>query len=84
MGHWIDPSWWTHRAISLSSQCSTTGVTKVLVGSGAQLGRKSAHGAMGCHTNHYNGPIQLFLVHSSQCSTTGVTKVLVGSGAQLW
>ena len=25
----IDPSWWTHRAISCFSQCSTTGVTKI-------------------------------------------------------
>ena len=25
------PSWWTHRAISHSSQSSTTGLTKVLV-----------------------------------------------------
>ena len=24
MGQWIDPSWWTHRAVSCSSQCSTT------------------------------------------------------------
>ena len=30
MGHWIDPSWWTHCAISYSSQCSTAGVTKVV------------------------------------------------------
>ena len=28
MGRRIDPSWWTHGAISRSSQCSTTGVTK--------------------------------------------------------
>ena len=28
MGHWIDPSWWTNSAISHSSQCSMTGVTK--------------------------------------------------------
>ena len=27
----IDPSWWTHWAISCSSQCSTTGVTKAVV-----------------------------------------------------
>ena len=27
----IDPSWWTHWAISRSSQCSTTGVTKAVV-----------------------------------------------------
>ena len=26
MGHRIDPSWWTHRAISRSNQCSMTGV----------------------------------------------------------
>ena len=26
MGYRIDPSWWTHWAISHSSQCSTTGV----------------------------------------------------------
>ena len=26
----IDPSWWTHWAICRSSQCSTTGVTKVV------------------------------------------------------
>ena len=26
----IDPSWWTHRAISRSSQCSTTGVKKAV------------------------------------------------------
>ena len=31
MGHQIDLSCWTHRAISLSSQCSTTGVTKTVV-----------------------------------------------------
>ena len=31
MGHRIDPSWWTHWAISHSSQCSTTGVTKAAV-----------------------------------------------------
>ena len=30
MGRRIDPSWWTHRAISRSSQCFTTGVTKVM------------------------------------------------------
>ena len=28
LGRGIDPSWWTHRAVSHSSQCSTTGVTK--------------------------------------------------------
>ena len=27
----IDPLWWTHRAISRSSQCSITGVTKAVV-----------------------------------------------------
>ena len=26
MGHWIDHSWWTHWAISHSSQCTTAGV----------------------------------------------------------
>ena len=31
MGHGIDPSWWTHRAISHSSQCFTTSVTKAVV-----------------------------------------------------
>ena len=31
MGRRIDPSWWTHWAISRSSQCSTTGVTNVVV-----------------------------------------------------
>ena len=31
MGHRIDPSWWTHWAISHSSQCSITGVTKAVV-----------------------------------------------------
>ena len=31
MGHWIDPSWWTHLAISHSGQCSTTGSTKAVV-----------------------------------------------------
>ena len=31
MGRWIDPSCWTHSAISHSSQCSMTGVTKVVV-----------------------------------------------------
>ena len=25
---WIDATWWIHLAISHSSQCSTTGVTK--------------------------------------------------------
>ena len=28
---WINPSWWTHLAISRFSQCSTTGVTKAVV-----------------------------------------------------
>ena len=27
----IDPSWWTHCAISNSSQCSTTGTTKAVL-----------------------------------------------------
>ena len=31
MGRRIDPSWWTHWAISRSSQCPTTGVTKAVV-----------------------------------------------------
>ena len=31
MGRRIDPSWWTHWAISRSSQCSTTGVRKAVV-----------------------------------------------------
>ena len=31
MGCRIDPSWWIHWAISLSSQCSMTGVTKAMV-----------------------------------------------------
>ena len=31
MGRRIDPSWWTDWAISRSSQCSTTGVTKAVV-----------------------------------------------------
>ena len=31
MGRRIDPSWWTHWAISRPSQCSTTGVTKAVV-----------------------------------------------------
>ena len=31
MGRRIYPSWWTHLAISPSSQCSTTGVTKAVV-----------------------------------------------------
>ena len=31
MGHRINPSWWTHSAISHSSQCSMTGVTKAVV-----------------------------------------------------
>ena len=31
MGRRIDPSRWTHGAISRSSQCSTTGVTKAVV-----------------------------------------------------
>ena len=30
MGRRIDPSWWIHWAISRSSQCSKTGVTKVM------------------------------------------------------
>ena len=28
MGHQINPSWYTHRAVSVSSQCSTTGIKK--------------------------------------------------------
>ena len=31
MGHQINPSWWYHRAISRSIQCSTTGVKKAVV-----------------------------------------------------
>ena len=31
MGRRIDPSWWTHWAISRSSQCSTTGLAKAVV-----------------------------------------------------
>ena len=31
IGRGIDPSWWTHWAISRSSQCPTTGVTKAVV-----------------------------------------------------
>ena len=31
MGRRIDPSWWTHWAISCSSQSPTTGVTKAVV-----------------------------------------------------
>ena len=31
MGRRIDPSWWTHWAISRSNQCSTAGVTKAVV-----------------------------------------------------
>ena len=30
MCHWINPSWWIHWAISHSSHCSTTGVTKAV------------------------------------------------------
>ena len=30
MGRRVDPSWWTHRAISRSRQCSTTGVTNAV------------------------------------------------------
>ena len=31
MGWRIDPSWWTHLAISRSRQCSMTGVAKAVV-----------------------------------------------------
>ena len=31
MGRGIDPSWWTHLAISCSSQCSTTGATEAVI-----------------------------------------------------
>ena len=31
MDHRIDPSWWTHWAISHSSQCPTTGVTMAVI-----------------------------------------------------
>ena len=31
IGRRIDLSWWTHWAISRSSQCPTTGVTKAVV-----------------------------------------------------
>ena len=31
MGRLVDPSWWTHWAISRSSQCPTTGVTKDVI-----------------------------------------------------
>ena len=31
MGHRIDPSWWTHWAISCSIQCPITGVTKAVI-----------------------------------------------------
>ena len=39
MDCWINPSWWTYCAISRSSQCSTTGVTKVVVCSIMSVGR---------------------------------------------
>ena len=35
----IDPSWWTHWAISRSSQCSTTRVTKAMVCAILSVGR---------------------------------------------
>ena len=31
IGRWIDPSWWTHWAISHTSQCSMTGITNAVV-----------------------------------------------------
>ena len=31
MGRRINPSWWIHSAITRSSQCSKTGVTKAVV-----------------------------------------------------
>ena len=31
MGRRIDPSWWTHSAISCSSQCSMTGASTAVV-----------------------------------------------------
>ena len=31
MGRQIDPSWWTHSAISRSSQCPMIGVTKAML-----------------------------------------------------
>ena len=47
MGRRIDPSWWTHGAISRSSQCSTTGVTE-----------RVAHMAAAGFLSHYlSGPL---------------------------
>ena len=62
----IDPLWWTHCAISHSSQFSTIGITKavvcVLLSVGWSLVRAFAHGAMG----HRIDPLYYF---SFQCST---------------
>ena len=54
MGRRIDPSWWTHCAISRSSQCSTSGVT----------GRGMCHPA--CGMMHIKEPL-LLMGKSSPC-----------------
>ena len=52
----IDPSWWTLRAISRSSQCSTTGVTNAVVCAIVSVGRCVA--AAGFLSRYLNGPLQ--------------------------
>ena len=89
----VDPSWGTHWAMSHSSQCSTTGVTKAVVCydwccKGRHLvirhrPRRDLHlrqGALqryGAAGRSLVGDPLSYVSRSSQCSTTGVTKAVV-------
>ena len=55
MARQIDLSWWTHRAISRSSQCSTTGVRKAVIL---------------CGMMHIKEPL-LLIRKSSPCANSG-------------
>ena len=64
MGHLIDPLWWTHFNISYTSQCSTTGVSKVMIC--AVLSVIKNNSPCSCDSGFP------FMLH-----TTGVTKAVV-------
>ena len=64
MGHWINSTWWIYWAISCSSQCSMTGITKAVV----------------CAMGHWINStwwIYWAISCSSQCSMTGITNAVV-------
>ena len=66
MGRRIDPSWWTHYAISHSSQCSTIGETNIVVCVILSVGysERVAHVAAACFLSRYlNGPLPYVQCH---------------------